>query len=157
MSFFFEPFNALESEFQFVLVNPFFDVVLSVTQHAVDQSCQMVGHGHDCLWGAKSGSQAPVLGSQRAFTVGQTLSAKPQGVGSTIVNLARRAAYNLASGDQIVRAQTQKGTELLFSIPSGHVQTYLRNDDLGSLLFNAWDFGKIDSTDPVQLSLQILL
>jgi hypothetical protein len=89
--------------------------------------------------------------------VSQTLSAKSQGIGSTIVNLARRAAYNLASGDQVVRAQTQKGTELLFSIPPGHVQTYLRNNDLGSLLFNAWDFGEIDSTDLVQLSLQILL
>ena len=28
----------MESEFQFVLVNPFFDVVLSVTQHAVGQA-----------------------------------------------------------------------------------------------------------------------
>jgi len=107
----------------------------------------MMGHGNDCLWGAKSGLQAPVLGSQHAFTVGQTVSAKPQGVGSTIVNLARRAAYNLAPGDQIVRAQTQKGTELLFSIPSAHIQTHLGNNDLGSLLFNAWDFGKIDSAD----------
>jgi hypothetical protein len=42
--------------------------------------------------------------SDRSRKVGQTLSTKPQGVGGTIVNLARRAAYNLASGDQIVRA-----------------------------------------------------
>jgi hypothetical protein len=67
VSFFFEPFDALESEFQFVLLNAFFDIVLSVTQHAVNQPCQMVGHGHDCLWRAKSGSQAPVFSSQRAF------------------------------------------------------------------------------------------
>ena len=92
MSFFFEPFDALESEFQFVLVDAFFDIVLSVTQHAVDQPCQMMGHCHDCLWGAKSGSQAPVLSSQGAFTVSQTLSPKSQRVGGTVVNLAGGAA-----------------------------------------------------------------
>ena len=146
----------MEAEFQFVLVNAFFDIVLSVTQHAVDQACQMVGHGHDCLWGAESGSQAPVFSSQRAFTVGQTLSAKPRGVGSTIINFACRTAYNLAPGNQVVRAQTQKGTELLFGIPWAHIQTHLRNNDLGSLLFNARDLGKIDPADLVQLSLQSL-
>src|ERR1700757_719451 len=108
MSFFFEPFDALESEFQFVLLDPCFDVVLSVAQHAVDQSCQMVGHGHDCFWGAKSSSQASVLGSQGAFTVGQTLSAKPQGLIPIAVQ---------AFGNRLVRgfdAGAAQGCQLLW-------------------------------------------
>jgi hypothetical protein len=117
-----EPFDALESEFEFVLVNAFFDIGLSVTQHAVDQPCQMMCHGHDCLWGAKSGSQAPVLGSERAFTVGQTLSAKPQGVGSTIVNLARRtessklevsAGYFCSAFQRLMRRRNSRAAFLL--------------------------------------------
>ena len=92
LSFFFKPFDALESEFLFVMLDAFFDIVLPIAQHAVDEPSQIVSHGDDSLWSAESGSQAPVLGSQGAFTVSQTLSTKPQGVGSKVVNLARGSA-----------------------------------------------------------------
>jgi hypothetical protein len=57
LSLFFEPFDALESEFLFVMLDAFFDILFSVAQHAVDQSSQMVGHGDDRIWSAKYGKR----------------------------------------------------------------------------------------------------
>jgi hypothetical protein len=42
VSLFFEPFDALESEFLFVMLNAFFDILFSVAQHATDQPSQMM-------------------------------------------------------------------------------------------------------------------
>src|ERR1700745_559070 len=69
LSLFFEPFNALESEFLFIMLDAFFDIVFSVAQHAIDYASQMMGHSDDGLWSAKSGSQAAVLGSEGAFAM----------------------------------------------------------------------------------------
>jgi hypothetical protein len=82
----------LKSEFFFVMLDALFDVVFSVAQHSVNQTRQMVCHGDDGLWSAKSGSQAAILGSQSAFAVTQALSRQPQGVGGTVINLASGSA-----------------------------------------------------------------
>jgi hypothetical protein len=49
LSFFCEPFDALEPELFFVVFDTLFDIVLPVTQHTIDQPCQMMGHGDDRL------------------------------------------------------------------------------------------------------------
>jgi hypothetical protein len=36
LGFFFEPFDALQPEFKFIVVDALFDVILSVAEHAVD-------------------------------------------------------------------------------------------------------------------------
>jgi len=36
LGFLFEPFDALEAEFKFLMGDAFFDVTLSVAQHAID-------------------------------------------------------------------------------------------------------------------------
>ena len=79
-------------KFAFVVLDTFFDVVFSVAQHSVNQARQVVSHRYDCFWSAKSGSQAAVLGSQRALAVSQALGAEAQGVGSTVVNLTGDSA-----------------------------------------------------------------
>ena len=83
---------AQASEFFFVMLDALFEVVFSVAQYSVNQSSQMVGHGDDGLWRAKSGAQAPILGPQGAFAVTQALSTQAQGVGGTVINLASGSA-----------------------------------------------------------------
>ena len=51
----------VESKFLFVMLNAFFDILFSVAQHAVEQPSQMVGHGQDRVWGAKSGRKRRYL------------------------------------------------------------------------------------------------
>src|SRR6516164_3018546 len=47
MGFLFEPFNTLEAELPLIVFDAFFDVILSVAQHSIDQASQMMSHGHD--------------------------------------------------------------------------------------------------------------
>src|SRR3984893_17422016 len=85
---FFKPFNALLSELLFVMFDTFFDVLVSVAQHAINQPGKMMGHSNDGLGSTESGSQAAILGSQRAFAVGEALSTEPKAVSSSVVDLA---------------------------------------------------------------------
>ena len=66
-----------------------FDVILSVAEHAIDQSGEMVSHGNDRFWSTESGFEAAVFCSERALAISEALGAKSQGVGSSIVDFAR--------------------------------------------------------------------
>ena len=63
-----------------------FDVILSVAEHAIDQSSEVMGDGDDCFGSAESGSEATVFCSERTLAMGEALGAKAQGVGSSIVD-----------------------------------------------------------------------
>ena len=65
-----------------------FDVVLSVAEHAIDQSSKMVSHGNDCFGSPESGFKATVFCSERALAMSEALGAKSQGVSSSIVDFA---------------------------------------------------------------------
>jgi hypothetical protein len=45
----------------FVMFDTFFETLFPVAQHAVEQPSQMVGHGDDGFWSAKSGSKRRYL------------------------------------------------------------------------------------------------
>jgi hypothetical protein len=52
---FFEPFDVLQPEFKFIVIDALFDVILPVAQHAVDEPSKMISYGNDCLGRTKSG------------------------------------------------------------------------------------------------------
>ena len=75
-------------EFKFVLVDALFDVILSVAEHAIDQSSEMVSHGNDCFGSAESAFKAAVFCSERALAISEALGAKSQSVSRSIVDFA---------------------------------------------------------------------
>ena len=72
-------------------MNALFDVILSVVEHAIDQSSEMVSHGNDCFGSTESGFKAPVFCSERALAISEALGAKSQSVSRSIVDFARRS------------------------------------------------------------------
>ena len=94
-----------------------FDVVLSVTEHSIDQSSKMASHGNDCFASTKFGFKSTVLCSEHALAMSQALSAKSQGVSSSVVDFAGGSMEHFSSGDGVVRTYTLKRAELFFSLP----------------------------------------
>jgi hypothetical protein len=69
-------------------VDALFGVILSITEHSIDQSSKMASHGNDCFGSTKFGSKSTVLCSERALAMNQALNAKSQGVSSSVVDFA---------------------------------------------------------------------
>ena len=56
-----------------------FDVILSVAEHAIDQSSKMVSHGNDCFGSPESAFKATVFCSERALAMSEALGRKVAG------------------------------------------------------------------------------
>ena len=68
-------------------------------------------------------------------------------VGGSIINFARGATQHFAATDCVIRAESEKRSELLLGVPPGHVQANFGNNDLGGLLFDAGYFCQVYATD----------
>jgi len=148
----FKPFEALETELDFVFGDSLFDVLAPVAQHSIHQTGKMVSPGNNGFGSAQAAFEAAVVCPERCLAVGQTLRAQPQRIGSSIVNFACGTTQHLTAADRVVRAEPEKRTELFFGVPSGHVQADFRDNDLSGLLLDAGYL--VHSTDPMKLALE---
>src|SRR4029077_3206447 len=78
----FKPFEALETELDFVFGDSLFDVLAPVAQHSIHQTGKMVSHGNNGFGSAQAAFEAAVLCPERCLAVGQTLRAQSQRIGS---------------------------------------------------------------------------
>jgi hypothetical protein len=59
----------------------------------------MMSHGDDGFGRAQAAFEAAIFCSERCFAVRQTLRAKPERIGRSIVNFARRTTQHFAATD----------------------------------------------------------
>jgi len=74
-----------------VVVRAYIDVLLTILQHAIDESGGPVGHRRNGFGGAELGAQSAVLGSQVALTADQRGRGHAQGRRSAVGGCVRRA------------------------------------------------------------------
>jgi hypothetical protein len=122
----------------FVVLCSFDDVLLTVLQHPIDESCEPMGHGCDSLRGPQFGSQSTVLGAKVRLATRQRVGGHAQGGGRTVDHMACASPDYLVAGDAIVGAQSQPGNEVPFCFPTTHIkpdfgQDRLRDHDVDSI------------------------
>ena len=76
----------------------------------------MVGHGNNGFGSAQAAFQTAIFCPGRRLAVSQTVQAKPQRVGSSIVHFACRTTRHFVPADGVLRAESEKGTELLLRV-----------------------------------------
>ena len=100
----FEIFQDAESMLLFVVLLALVDVVLTVSEHPIDESGQFVGCRGDGFRSPQAHSHPSIVSPQGTLAAVQALRGNPQGLGGPVNDLASRSSTDFAPRDPVVRA-----------------------------------------------------
>ena len=132
MACFYNPFYALLAESLFIVLHAFVNVLLSVSERAVNKTGQLVRHGCDGFRRTEASDKPTEICTQGTLAVAQSASGHAQCMCGAIGHVASAAFDYPAASDAAVGTQSEPGGEILLGFSACHVQAYFGDDRLRS-------------------------